>query len=120
MTLDGTNIQDNSNKSGSGGAFYPIVYPRTDAIEEVSGTSAASGAESLGEGAIQVKFVTKSGTNNWHGGAFIQERNTALNANYYFNNIDGLPRDRIILHQIGAHIGGPIKKNKLFIFFNYE
>jgi len=120
MTLDGVNIQDNINKNGSGGAFYPLVYPRTDAIEEVSVTNAASGAESLGEGAIQVKFVTKSGTNNWHGGTFLQERNTYFNANTYFNNIDGLSRDRILLHQMGAHIGGPIKKNKLFIFFNYE
>ena len=120
MTLDGVNIQDNLLKNGSGGAFYPVVYPRTDAIEEVSVTSAASGAESLGEGAVQIKFVTKSGTNQWHGGAFVQERNTFLNANTYFNNIDGLARDRIILHQVGAHIGGPILKNRLFIFFNYE
>lgn len=120
MTMDGVNIQDNLLKNGSGGAFYPVVYPRTDAIEEVSVTSAASGAESLGEGAIQVKFVTKSGTNEWHGGAFWQERNTFFDANTYFNNIDGLPRDRILLHQIGAHIGGPIIKRKLFIFFNYE
>ena len=120
MTLDGVNIQDNLLKNGSGGAFYPIVYPRTDAIEEVSVTSAASGAESLGEGAVQVKFVTKSGTNEWHGGTFLQERNTFFDANTYLNNIDGLPRDRILLHQMGAHIGGPILKNKLFIFFNYE
>lgn len=120
MTLDGVNIQDNLLKNGSGGAFYPVVYPRTDAIEEVSVTSAAASADSLGEGAIQVKFVTKAGTNNWHGGAFIQERNTFFDANYYFNNINGLPRDRILLHQMGAHIGGPIRKNKLFIFFNYE
>jgi hypothetical protein len=120
MTLDGVNIQDNLLKNGSGGAFYPVVYPRTDAIEEVSVTSAASGAESLGEGAVQIKFVTKSGTNEWHGGTFIQERNTFLDANTYFNNIDGLARDRILLHQIGAHIGGPIRKNRLFIFFNYE
>jgi hypothetical protein len=120
MTLDGVNIQDNLLKNGSGGAFYPVVYPRTDAVEEVSVTSAASGAESLGEGAVQIKFVTKSGTNEWHGGTFLQERNTFLNANTYFNNIDGLARDRILLHQIGAHIGGPILKNRLFIFFNYE
>jgi hypothetical protein len=120
MTLDGVNIQDNLLKNGSGGAFYPVVYPRTDAVEEVSVTSAASGAESLGEGAVQVKFVTKSGTNNWHGGAFLQERNTYFDANTYFNNIDGLPRDRILLHQAGAHIGGPMVKNKVFIFFNYE
>jgi hypothetical protein len=120
MTLDGVNVQDNLLKNGSGGAFYPLVYPRTDAVEEVSVTTAASGAESLGEGAIQVKFVTKSGTNQWHGGGFWQERNTFFDANTYFNNIDGLARDRILLHQVGAHIGGPIVKNKLFIFFNYE
>ncbi len=120
MTLDGVNIQDNLLKNGSGGAFYPVVYPRTDAIEEVSVTTAASGAESLGEGAIQVKFVTKSGTNNWHGGGFWQERNTFFDANTYFNNIDGLARDRLLLHQVGAHIGGPILKNRLFLFFNYE
>jgi hypothetical protein len=120
MTLDGVNIQDNINKNGSGGAFYPLIYPRTDAIEEVSVTSAAGTAESLGEGAIQVKFVTKSGTNHWHFGAFWQERNTYFDANTYFNNIDGLPRDRILLHQAGAHIGGPIIKNKAFFFFNYE
>src|SRR5207248_11059494 len=106
--------------NGSGGAFYPVVYPRTDAIEEVSVTSAASGAESLGEGAVQIKFITKSGTNEWHGGAFVQERNTALNANTYFNNIDGLPRDRIILHHVGDHVGGPITKNRACISFNYE
>jgi Carboxypeptidase regulatory-like domain len=120
MTLDGVNIQDNINKNGSGGAFYPLIYPRTDAIEEVSVSSAAGTAESLGEGAIQVKFVTKSGTNQWHFGAFWQERNTYFDANTYFNNIDGLPRDRILLHQMGAHVGGPILKNKIFIFFNYE
>jgi len=120
MTMDGINIQDNLLKNGSGGALYPVVYPRLDAIEEVSVTSFAAGAESLAEGGVQIKFVTKSGTNQWHGGAFDQERNTFFNANYYFNSINQLPRDRLLLHQLGAHIGGPIRKNKLFIFFNYE
>jgi hypothetical protein len=120
MTMDGINIQDNLLKNGSGGALYPAVYPRLDAIEEVSVTSFAAGAESLAEGGVQIKFVTKSGTNRWHGGAFDQERNTFFNANYYFNSVNQLPRDRLLLHQMGAHIGGPIKKDKLFIFFNYE
>src|SRR5262249_3026162 len=117
MTYDGINIQDNLLKNTQGGAFYPIVYPRLDAIEEVSVTTAAAGAESLAEGAVQVKFVTRSGSNQFHGGAFVQERNTFFNANYYFNNINGLPRDKILLHQIGANIGGPIVRNRLFFFF---
>ncbi len=65
MTLDGVNIQDNLLKNGSGGALYPVVYPRLDAIEEVSVTTAATGAESLAEGGVQIRFVTKSGTHNW-------------------------------------------------------
>src|SRR6185369_7534937 len=72
MSMDGINIQDNTLKNGSGGALYPVVYPRLDAIEEVSVTSFAAGAESLAEGGVQIKFVTKSGTNQWHGGAFDQ------------------------------------------------
>jgi hypothetical protein len=64
--------------------------------------------------------VTRSGTNTWHGGGFWQDRNTFFNANYYFNNNAGLPRDIIKLNQEGGHMGGPIKKNKLFFFGNVE
>ena len=48
MTLDGVNIQDNLLKNGSGGAFYPVVYPRTDAVEEVSVTTRRLGRRELG------------------------------------------------------------------------
>src|SRR6266852_1829075 len=118
ITLDGINIQDNLLRSDDG--FYTSVQPRQDAIEEVTLVTAAAGAESLGEGAAQVKFVTKSGTNNWHGGLFWQHRNDFFNANYHFNNINALPRDRLILNQFGGRIGGPIKRNKAFFFVNFE
>ena len=72
------------------------------------------------DGQAQVKFTTKSGSNDYHGGAFYQVRNTALNANYYFNNRDGLPRDVIKLTQRGVRLGGPVKKDKIFFFTNYE
>ena len=118
ITIDGVNIQDNLLKSNDG--FFTSIQPRSDAIEEVTLTTAAAGAESLGEGSAQVKFVTKSGTNEFHGGLFWQHRNTAFNSNYYFNNIDGLPRDRIILNQAGARLGGPIRKNRIFFFASFE
>jgi hypothetical protein len=118
ITIDGMNSQDNYYKSGDG--FFSYIYTPTDAIEEVTMSTSAAGADSLGQGAAQVKFVTKGGTNTWRGGAFWQHRNTWFNANYYFNNINGQPRDRIILNQAGVHAGGPIKKDKLFIFTNYE
>lgn len=89
VTLDGINIQDNSNKSSDG--FFNAIFPRADAIEEMSVTGAAAGADSNAEGAMQVKMVTRSGSNNWHGGVFEQHRNQSLNANAYFNNLNSQP-----------------------------
>ena len=125
MTLDGANIQDNYLKSSDG--FFTSTQVRTDAIEEVTVSMATPGSESAAGGAAQVKFVTKSGSNNYRGGLFWQHRNDALNANYYFNQIDGLPRDIMRLNQWGGNIGGPISipklfngKDKAFFFINYE
>jgi hypothetical protein len=125
ITLDGANIQDNLLKSSDG--FFTSTQAKSDAVEEVTVSTATPGAESSGEGAIQIKFVTKSGSNNYRGGVFWQNRNTSFNANYYFNNIDGLPRDRMNLNQYGGHVGGPIwipkifkGKDKAFFFVNME
>ncbi|HVA64502.1 MAG TPA: carboxypeptidase regulatory-like domain-containing protein [Terriglobales bacterium] len=118
QTLDGINIQDNTAKSGDG--IFVAVFPRTDAVEEVTMSTAAAGADSLGGGAVQIKFVTRSGTNQWHGDLFEQNRNQALEANYFFNAAAGLPRDKLNLNEFGGRIGGPILKNKLFIFFSTE
>jgi hypothetical protein len=118
ITIDGINVQDNLLRSDDG--FFASIQPRQDAIEEVTVITAAAGAESLGEGAAQIKFVTKAGTNEFHGGAFWQHRNSYFNSNYYFNQVDGLPRDRIVFNQFGGRLGGPIKKNKAFFFFNKE
>jgi hypothetical protein len=118
ITLDGINSQDNYYKSGDG--FFTLIPVRPDSIEEITMSTSAAGADSSAGGAATVKFITKGGTNTFHGGSFWQHRNTALDANYYFNNIQGLPRDRVILNQGGVKMGGPIKKNKLFFFTNYE
>jgi hypothetical protein len=118
ISIDGLNVQDNLLRSDDG--FFTTVMPRTDAIEEVTISTAGVGAESAGEGAAQVKFVTKSGTNAFHGGGVWQNRNTFFNSNYYFNTIDRLPRDVINLNQTGVNLGGPFKKNRAFFFVNYE
>src|SRR2546430_10964934 len=60
ITLDGVNVQDNTLRSTDG--FFAIVSPRLDAVEEVTVQLAATGADSGGQGAVQVKFVTRSGT----------------------------------------------------------
>jgi Carboxypeptidase regulatory-like domain len=125
LTLDGANIQDNFLRSSDG--FFTTVQPKADAVQEVTVSTAVPGAESGGEGAVQVRFVTKSGTSDFHGGAFWQYRSPRFNSNYYFNNIDGLPRDSLFLRQFGGHIGGPIiipklmmNRERAFFFLNYE
>jgi hypothetical protein len=118
ITLDGINVQDNLLKSSDG--FFTSTQAKADAVAEMTVSSATPGAESSAGGASQIRFVTSAGTNEYHGGGFWQHRNTALNANYYFNNIDGLGRDRMLLNQFGGHVGGPIWKNHAFFFFNYE
>ena len=118
ISIDGLNVQDNLLRSDDG--FFTTVMPRTDAIEEVTISTAGAGAESAGEGAAQIKFVTRSGTNAFHGGGVWQNRNTFFNSNYYFNTIDRLPRDVINLNQTGVNLGGPFKKNRAFFFVNYE
>ena len=83
ITLDGVNVQDNTLKTTDG--FFTIVQPRLDAIEEVTVTTAAQGADSAGQGAVQIRFVTQSGTNELHGSGYNYYRNDELNANTWFN-----------------------------------
>ncbi len=125
LTLDGANIQDNFLRSSDG--FFTSIQPKSDAVQEVTVTTATPGAESGGEGAVQIRFITKSGSPEYHGGAFWQYRSKTFNSNYYFNNIDGLPRDAFILRQWGGNLGGPItipgllkSRDKAFFFVNYE
>ena len=81
-----------------------------------------------GQGAVQIKFVTKSGTNTWTGTAYEYLRHDALNANTWFRNRDlppdpetgKGPKDKLRQYQHGFAQGGPILKNKAFFFFNYE
>ena len=126
ITIDGINTQDQELKSSDG--FFSYIMPSVDSLEEVTLTTSAAGADSSGQGAAQIKFVTKSGTNQFHGGGFYQARNTFFDSNYYFNNETwantathaGLPRDILHLRQYGGHIGGPVIKDKLFVFTNFE
>lgn len=133
ITMDGVNVQDNILKSSDG--FFTYVRPRVDAVDEVTVSTATPGAESAGEGAVQIKFVTRSGSNQFTGSLYEYHRNPWLNANYWFNNRDlnpkpgftTAPRDFIILNQFGGRLGGPIRipkvfdgRDKAFFFVNYE
>jgi hypothetical protein len=125
ITLDGVSNNDNFNKSTD--AFFAPVRPRQDAIEAVTVTAAAGGADVGGHGAVSINFVTRQGTNRFNGSAYEYFRHTALNTNYWFNIRDGLPKNDVQLNQFGARQGGPIVipgiydgRGKAFFFAHYE
>jgi hypothetical protein len=67
-----------------------------------------------------MNFVTRSGTNAFHGRAYEDLRNAALNANSWSNNVKGVPKPPLILNNFGVSVGGPILKNKLFFFGSFS
>jgi len=108
VTIDGVATSDQWLKSSDG--FFSYIMPSVDSLEEVTISTSAGGVDSTSQGGAQLKFVTKSGTNSYHGGVFWQHRNTFFDSNYYFNNINGLPRDIIKLNQAGFHWAGQSRR----------
>jgi hypothetical protein len=119
ITVDGVNNNSTGFKSG-GTSFFATVPPRLDAIEEINVTTAGLGADAGAEGAMNIRFVTKRGTNDFHGGTFFQYVHENMNANSYFNNARGLIKPRSRRNEFGGNVGGPIVRNKLFFFANWE
>ena len=105
-----------------------VVYnPNPDTIAEFHILESNYSAEYGRNGGGVISVVTKSGTNQWHGSAFEFLRNDAFNANSYFNNNTGLPRDVLKRNQYGATFGGPISlpklvngKDRFFFFVGYQ
>jgi hypothetical protein len=125
ITIDGINTNNNFQRDTDG--FYSMVFPQLDAVEQVTVTGAAAGSDSAGGGSVAIRFVTRSGTNSFRGTSYYYLRHPKFNTNYYFNEQQGLPKNRLILNQFGGSVGGPIVlprlydgRGKAFYFFNYE
>jgi hypothetical protein len=123
VTQDGINAMDNFVKTDS---FFAISAPSLNSTSEFSVSVGTIGSEA-GRGVAQVTMVTKSGTNDYHGGVFWQHRNDALNANTFFNNLAGTPKEIERENFFGGTIGGPVRipkiydgRNRSFFFFSYE
>ena len=91
-----------------------------DSVQEFRVTVAGQGADEGRSSGGQVVLITKSGTNQLHGSAYEYNRNTVTAANSWFNDRDGVPVTPLNRNQFGASLGGPIKKDRIFYFFNYE
>lgn len=122
VTLDG--VDNNDQRQGY--AFTGVLRSTLDSVEEFRVSTTNSNADSGRSSGAQVTLVTKSGTNNFHGSAYEYNRNNVGEANDWFNKAAeinaGLPNKpgQLIRNTFGAAFGGPIKKDRLFFFLNYE
>ena len=123
VTHDGINAMDNFVKTSS---FFAISAPSLNATSEFSVTVGTVGSDA-GRGVAQVRLVTPSGANDFHGSAFWQHRNDNLNANDFFNNATGVERERELQNFFGFSVSGPVfvpkvydGRNNSFWFFSYE
>lgn len=121
FNANGTRYEDNSYLLDGASIRDPVytrlaVSPSIDAIEEFKVQTSNYSAEFGGQGGAQVNISTRSGTNSYHGTAYEFFRNNVLDARNFFD----ITRPPYRQNQFGASLGGPIKKNKVFFFGNYE
>jgi hypothetical protein len=122
ITLDG--LDDNDQTFGY--AFTGVLRSTLDSTQEYRVITANSNSDAGRSSGAQVTMVTKSGTNHFHGSAYEYYRNRYFAANDWFNKKaqagSGLPNKppQLTRNTFGGTIGGPILKEKVFFFFNYE
>lgn len=140
FTVDGVSANTGAAASGAGsGAGFSGSLPgqtmlgttqsliSVDALEEFRTTTSTYSAEFGRTPGGQFSIRTRSGTNDWHGSLFNYLRNDALDANNWFNNVAGAPKQALRQNDFGGTFGGPLLipgvyngKNKTFFFGSYE
>lgn len=122
VTLDGIDVND-QNK---GYAFDSVLRMTQDSVEEFRVTTSNPNADAGRGSGAQVTLVTKSGSNSFHGTAYEYNRNALFTANDYFNkqtqlqNAQPNKQPQLVRNVFGASAGGPVKKDGIFFFLNYE
>lgn len=122
VTLDGVGVNDQNN----GYAFTSVLNVPPDSVQEFRVTTANANADSGYSSGAQVSLVTKSGTNAFHGSAYEYNRNTIFSANDPFlkesqlSSGESNTAPKLQINWFGGTLGGPIMKNRLFFFANYE
>lgn len=116
ITLDGVDVNDPQN----GFAFTSTLRSTQGSLQEFRVTTTNYNADQGRSSAGQVSLVTKSGSNDIHGSAYYTHRNEIFNANDFFLNRSAIDRPKFRRHIYGAALGGPIVKDRFFLFGNWE
>ncbi len=111
-----------------GGAAEPAVEPRVEDIEEMTvQTDQLDLNQGFGNATMQINFITRRGTNAFHGRLFEDYRSDSLNANSWYNDAatylnpgSPLRKNHFILNEFGGSLGGRIIKDKLFFFGTFS
>jgi hypothetical protein len=118
-------LVDGANNNDTGSQRTILIYPSVDTIEEFKIERNSYGPEFGLAAGGQVSIITKSGSNQFHGGAFYSGRNDALDA--YDTEVKAncpagktCAKNKLRLNDYGYHIGGPVIKDKIFFFWNQE
>ncbi|MBM3761118.1 MAG: carboxypeptidase regulatory-like domain-containing protein [Acidobacteria bacterium] len=116
---DSNNLFFGQSSGRAGGGRNPYTFSQ-DAVQEFQVNTSGFAPEIGRSGGGVINMVTKSGTNDFHGTAFWFFRDRSMNANSPINKSRGIARPPYHFNQFGGNLGGPIKKDKLFFFFNYD
>jgi hypothetical protein len=116
ITLDGVDVNDQNTRA----AFQSVLRVTLDSVQEFRTTTQNPTADQGRGSGAQIALITKSGTNALHGSLYEFHRNTITTANSFFNNRSGIARPKLIRNTFGASLGGPVKRDRLFYFMNYE
>jgi hypothetical protein len=122
ITLDGVDVND----INYGYAFTSVLRATQDSVAEFRVTTSNPNAQEGRSSGAQVALVTRSGSNSMHGAAYEYNRSNLLEANDFFNKQQeleaGLPNrpESLVRNIYGASVGGPLVKDRLFYFANYE
>lgn len=116
LTLDGIDVNDQQ----TGEAFSSVLRMTPDSVQEFRVTTSSATASQGRSSGAQVSLVTRSGSNEFHGAIYEYHRNTVTSANDFFNNRSGVDTPALIRNLFGGRLGGPIIKDKVYFFYNYE
>ena len=118
FTVNGADITEPYNLNNKSGASNNTLGAND--IQEAAVIVNAFSAQYGRMAGAQVNYITRSGTNQFHGNLVENYNDAIFNANDYFKNLTGTPRGRAVANQYAASIGGPILKSKLLFFANFE